>query len=99
MWKLFYMLYVLSRMSQNTLPQEKSPPSFNSQAKLFFTESLKQCIGQTVTIFIIGGGYGGSGYTGILMDVKEEYIALYINPMTLAEIPISKIACFSHNLL
>jgi len=92
------MLYLLRNINQ-TSPEEKSPPFFNSEAKFLFTEILKQYIGQTVTIFVIGGGPGGSGYTGILMSVKNEYISIYMNPMTLAEIPVSKITCFSHNLL
>ncbi|NLK97345.1 MAG: hypothetical protein GX272_04590 [Epulopiscium sp.] len=99
MWKLFYIFYLLRNINQNTPPQENSPPSFNSHTSLVFTETLKQCIGQTVTVFVIGGGYGGSGYTGVLLGVKEEYISIYINPLTLAEVPISKIVGFSHNML
>lgn len=99
MWKLFYMIYLLEKISKNTSSEEKVSPSIQYQNKIIFTNNLKKYIGQTVTIFVLGGGYGGSGYTGLLMNVKDEYISIYINSMTLAEIPISKIACFSHNIV
>lgn len=99
MWKIFYMMYVLNKMRIRNLAIQKIHIPSNIENEIVFIDSLKQCIGQTITIFVIGGGYGGSGYTGILMGVKEEYISIYFNPMTLAEIPISKIACFSHNII
>ena len=39
-----------------------------------FVQSLVKYIGQTITIFIVSGGQAGSGFTGVLLDVKRDYI-------------------------
>ncbi|MCX7923484.1 MAG: hypothetical protein N3B21_15965 [Clostridia bacterium] len=37
---------------------------------------IAKYIGETVTIFVAGGGAAGLGFTGILLDVNEIYIRL-----------------------
>ncbi len=39
-------------------------------------EELYRCIGQTVTIFITGGGVSGCGFTGVLVFVSPQYVTL-----------------------
>ena len=99
MWGMLYLMYFLNRKKREYFIYKKSTYISDLEGQSLFNLSLIKCIGQTVTVFIIGGGYGGNGYTGVLMDVKEHYISIYIDYMTLARIPISKIACFSHHNL
>ncbi len=42
-------------------------------------ESLSRYIGQTVTIFTTSGGCSGSGFTGVLASVNENYVKLITN--------------------
>lgn len=44
--------------------------------KCSFANHLANFIGQTVTVFTTSGGNSGSGFTGILMSVNNEYIRL-----------------------
>ena len=37
---------------------------------------IKKYIGQTVTVFVEGGGVSGAGFTGALLDVNHEYLSL-----------------------
>ena len=100
MWKLFYMACIIGKISKKKKPvSQQISSSVYVENRAVFRDNLRRSIGQTITVFVIGGGYNGSGYTGILMNVEKEYISIYISPMALAEIPISKIACFSHNML
>ncbi|ERI94910.1 hypothetical protein HMPREF1982_00592 [Clostridiales bacterium oral taxon 876 str. F0540] len=39
-----------------------------------FIQSLIKYIGQTITIYTVSGGESGSGFTGVLLDVKKDYI-------------------------
>lgn len=39
-----------------------------------FVQSLIKYIGQTVTIYTASGGDSGSGFTGVILDVKKDYI-------------------------
>jgi hypothetical protein len=39
-------------------------------------DSLPGYAGQTVTIFTGGGGHAGSGFTGVLMDVRNGWVKL-----------------------
>lgn len=41
-----------------------------------FIQSLVRYIGQTITIYIVAGGDSGSGFTGVLLDVKKDYIKI-----------------------
>ena len=95
----------------------------------YLLESLTRYIGQTVTIFTVSGGCSGSGFTGVLASVNENYIKLITNigaapscPLgsscsgygysynqnvncgynwlgSVTEIPICKIASFTHNAI
>lgn len=47
-----------------------------------FTQSLLKYIGQTITIYITGGGDSGSGFTGVLLDVKKDYIKILSKAMS-----------------
>lgn len=90
-------------------------------------ESLSRYVGQTVTIFTVSGGYSGSGFTGVLASVNENFVKLITNigaapscPVgsscngypnysynynqgswlgSVTEIPICKIASFTHNAI
>ena len=41
-----------------------------------FVTNMSNCIGETVTIFVNGGGLSGLGFTGILLDVNSIYVKL-----------------------
>lgn len=41
-----------------------------------FIQSLIKYIGQTITIYTVSGGESGSGFTGVLLDVKKDYIKI-----------------------
>jgi len=41
-----------------------------------FASHMSKYIGETVTVFVAGGGMSGSGFTGILLGVETEYIQL-----------------------
>ena len=41
-----------------------------------FIQSLVKYIGQTITIFTVSGGQSGAGFTGVLLDVKTNYIKI-----------------------
>lgn len=41
-----------------------------------FIQSLIKYIGQTITIYTVSGGESGSGFTGVLLDVKNDYIKI-----------------------
>lgn len=41
-----------------------------------FIQSLIKYIGQTITIYTVSGGESGSGFTGVLLDVKKNYIRI-----------------------
>ncbi len=41
-----------------------------------FIQSLIKFIGQTITIYTVSGGEAGSGFTGVLLDVKKDYIKI-----------------------
>lgn len=41
-----------------------------------FIQSLIKYIGQTITIYTSSGGESGSGFTGVLLDVKKDYIKI-----------------------
>jgi hypothetical protein len=93
-------------------------------------EELYRFIGQTVTIFVTGGGASGSGFTGVLLRVNPCFVTLVhrlgtppANPLgngmgsnarlrdgrdngpmicsvgSVFDIPINKIAAFSHNAI
>lgn len=42
----------------------------------FLADGLCRYIGQTVTIFTTSGGISGSGFTGVLASVNENYVKL-----------------------
>ncbi len=95
----------------------------------YLLDSLTRYIGQTVTIFTTSGGCSGSGFTGVLASVNENYVKLITNigaapscPIgsnctgygysypnqncygynwlgSVTEIPICKIASFTHNAI
>lgn len=93
----------------------------------YIMDSLSRYIGQTVTIFTTSGGCSGSGFTGVLAAVTENYVKLITNigaapscPLgssctgyyygngnyccgnwlgSVTEIPICKIASFTHNAI
>ncbi|WP_250278501.1 LSm family protein [[Clostridium] colinum] len=96
----------------------------------YLLDSLTRYIGQTVTIFTTSGGCSGSGFTGVLASVNENYVKLITNigaapscPLgsscsgygynynnqnygcgynwlgSVTEIPICKIASFTHNAI
>lgn len=94
----------------------------------YLIDSLTRYIGQTVTIFTTSGGCSGSGFTGVLASVNENYVKLITNigaapscPLgsscsgygynynqgcgcgnwlgSVTEIPICKIASFTHNAI
>lgn len=97
----------------------------------YLLDSLTRYIGQTVTIFTTSGGCSGSGFTGVLAGVNENYVKLITNigaapscPLgsscsgygynygynqgygcgynwlgSVTEIPICKIASFTHNAI
>ena len=99
----------------------------------YLCDSLSRYIGQTVTIFTTSGGCSGSGFTGVLASVSENYVKLITNigqapscPLgsscsgyghrcnqgcgcgcnygynwlgSVTEIPICKIASFTHNAI
>lgn len=50
--------------------------------------SLKDYIGQTVTIFTTSGGPTGFGFTGVLMSVHKYYLRLLIKVGAPPECPI-----------
>ena len=93
-------------------------------------DSLTRYIGQTVSIFTTSGGCSGSGFTGVLVSVNENYVKLITNigaapscPLgsscsgygynynqgcgcgynnwlgSVTEIPVCKIASFTHNAI
>jgi hypothetical protein len=41
-----------------------------------FYQSIKNHIGQTVTIFTTSGGQSGSGFTGVIMGVERNFVRL-----------------------
>lgn len=41
-----------------------------------FSEHMSGYIGNTVTVFVRGGGAGGAGFTGILSEVNDIYLQL-----------------------
>lgn len=41
-----------------------------------FMQHLLRFIGETVTIFTTSGGESGSGFTGVLISVNEDYVRL-----------------------
>lgn len=54
-------------------------PTGKKAAKVYlnddsFMQSLVRYIGQTITIYTVSGGDSGSGFTGVLLDVKKDYI-------------------------
>lgn len=96
----------------------------------YLLDSLTRYIGQTVTIFTTSGGCSGSGFTGVLASVNENYVKLITNigaapscPLgsscsgygynynnqnyccgnnwlgSVTEIPLCKIASFTHNAI
>nr|WP_317358077.1 hypothetical protein [uncultured Tyzzerella sp.] len=96
----------------------------------YLIDSLTRYIGQTVTIFTTSGGCSGSGFTGVLASVNENYVKLITNigaapscPLgsscsgygynynynqgcgcgnwlgSVTEIPICRIASFTHNAI
>jgi hypothetical protein len=76
-----------------------------------FTRSLAKNIGQTITIFTVSGGDSGSGFTGVLLDVRRDYIRILsrlasgpgtygdISLGAITNIPVDKIAAFVHNAI
>ncbi|HEY9061729.1 MAG TPA: hypothetical protein VIO64_14645 [Pseudobacteroides sp.] len=72
-----------------------------------FAAHMDKYIGETITVFVKGGGTSGFGFTGVLMFVNCSYIKLITRPlhnceyMTLgciACMPIDKIAAIVHNI-
>lgn len=53
-----------------------------------FIESLLKYIGQTITIYIISGGAAGTGFTGVLLEVKKDYIKILSKAMSPPQINI-----------
>jgi hypothetical protein len=45
-----------------------------------FAKHLQRYIGETITIFTIGGGLSGLGFTGVVLDVNGSYIRLMAKP-------------------
>ena len=41
-----------------------------------FASNITKYIGETVTIFVKGGGISGSGFSGVLISVNDEYAKL-----------------------
>lgn len=41
-----------------------------------FNEILSELIGQTITVFVEGGGMSGAGFTGVLTGVHNDFIRL-----------------------
>ncbi|WP_058486342.1 hypothetical protein [Defluviitalea phaphyphila] len=98
MWKIFYIMYMFNKFKNKNLHKSKFRLINEPKNKIILKNVLEKYIGQTITIFLKSGGYSGSGYTGILINVNREYISIYINPFCIVEIPISQIICFSHNI-
>lgn len=44
------------------------------------SQELQSHIGQTVTIFTASGGESGRGFTGVLLEVREDTIRLLTRP-------------------
>lgn len=76
-----------------------------------FRQSMERKIGQTITIFTTSGGDSGSGFTGVLLDVRRDHIKILLRlasgPGTygdislgaITNIPVDKIAAFVHNAI
>lgn len=76
-----------------------------------FKQNLEKNIGQTVTVFTVSGGDSGSGFTGVLLDVKKDHIKILsrlasgpgtyedIDLGAISNIPVDKIAAFVHNAI
>lgn len=54
----------------------KNPYRLTNNTITDFALHISKYIGQTVTIFVAGGGASGLGFTGVLAGVTAEYIKL-----------------------
>lgn len=61
-------------------------------------ERLKTFIGETVIVYTTSGGITGAGFTGVLILVNECFIRLlFQSKRVLIDIPINRIASFTHD--
>lgn len=65
---------------ENREPARSIIPEFEKSFEEYFSLHISGYLGQTVTVFVKGGGYSGLGYTGILFNVNPSYIQLVIKP-------------------
>ncbi|SKA83023.1 hypothetical protein SAMN05428976_105156 [Clostridium sp. USBA 49] len=47
-----------------------------------FIQSLFKYIGQTIIVYIVGNKDGDLGFTGVLLDIKKDYIKILSKAMT-----------------
>jgi hypothetical protein len=66
-------LYIKSNCDYNFNKKKLDRIYLNDEC---FIQSLVNYIGQTITIYIVAGGEAGSGFTGVLLDVKKDYIKI-----------------------
>ncbi|MCX7749464.1 MAG: hypothetical protein N2645_21610 [Clostridia bacterium] len=68
--------------TENSHPETK-PVEVNTakfMIRELFAQHMAKYEGQTVTIFVSGGGPSGKGFTGILLNVNSAYIRLLAYP-------------------
>ncbi len=56
-------------------------------------DELCKFVGQTVTIFITGGGVSGCGLTGVLLRVNSNFVTLVNRIGTAPNNPLSEVIC------
>ncbi len=65
-------------------------------ARIEFAKHMRRYIGETVTVFVRAGGASGRSFTGVLMNVTNEYIRLVsqIGPVPSCGLArVCKVAC------
>ena len=71
-----------------------------------FQKLLLGSLGKTVTIFVVGGGKSGLGFTGVILYINEYFVKLFSQVdndkiafagNSITNIPLDKIVAFTHN--
>lgn len=98
-----------SRRTGKTVKMQNEPPdstsiqpityktaalSYEAQAENGFDRHIARYTGQTVTVFVQGGGISGTGFTGVLISANDIYLKLITNIGPAPACPISNLCSY-----